>query len=147
MDEAFRTEMTEGYATDEPVAVIGCPMLEGEILSEVRVGLPLSTANRHGLVAGATGTGKTKTLQVLAGQLSAAGVPVFVADVKGDLTGLAVPGDAATRGSASAPSRSTGRSRRPPTRSSRCRSRVRSGRRSAPRSARSGPCSSARSWT
>ncbi len=95
MDASFRTEMTGGYATDEPVAVLGCPMLDGEILSEVRVGLPLSTANRHGLVAGATGTGKTKTLQILAGQLSAAGVPVFVADVKGDLTGLAVPGDGA----------------------------------------------------
>ena len=50
--------------------------------------------NRHGLIAGATGTGKTKTLQLLAGQLSKAGVPVFVADIKGDLTGLAAPGDA-----------------------------------------------------
>ena len=50
-------------------------------------------ANRHGLVAGATGTGKTKTLQILAGQLSAAGVPVFVSDVNGDLTGLAQPAD------------------------------------------------------
>ena len=50
--------------------------------------------NRHGLIAGATGTGKTKTLQLMAGQLSKAGVPVFVADIKGDLTGLAAPGDA-----------------------------------------------------
>ena len=48
--------------------------------------------NRHGLVAGATGTGKTKTLQLLAEQLSAAGVPVFAADIKGDLSGLSVPG-------------------------------------------------------
>jgi DNA helicase HerA-like ATPase len=48
--------------------------------------------NRHGLIAGATGTGKTKTLQLMAGQLSKAGVPVFVADIKGDLTGLAAPG-------------------------------------------------------
>ena len=50
--------------------------------------------NRHGLVAGATGTGKTKTLQLMAGQLSRAGVPVFIADVKGDLTGMALPADA-----------------------------------------------------
>jgi uncharacterized protein len=50
--------------------------------------------NRHGLIAGATGTGKTKTLQGLAEQLSTAGVPVFVADVKGDLSGIAEPGDA-----------------------------------------------------
>jgi hypothetical protein len=54
----------------------------------------LAMLNRHGLIAGATGTGKTKTLQLLAGQLSKAGVPVFVADIKGDLTGLAAPGDA-----------------------------------------------------
>ncbi|HET9724045.1 MAG TPA: helicase HerA-like domain-containing protein [Actinomycetota bacterium] len=93
MDEAFAAEMAAGYATEEPSVVLGSPMLDGEVLSEVRVGLPLSSANRHGLIAGATGTGKTKTLQVLAGQLSAAGVPVFVADVKGDLTGLAAPGD------------------------------------------------------
>ena len=56
--------------------------------------VPLSMVNRHGLVAGATGTRKTKTLQILAGQLSGAGVPVFVSDVKGDLTGISQPGDA-----------------------------------------------------
>ena len=55
----------------------------------------LSMLNRHGLIAGATGTGKTKTLQLLAGQLSKAGVPVFAADIKGDLSGIALPGDAA----------------------------------------------------
>ena len=58
------------------------------------VQLPLSMMNRHGLVAGATGTGKTKTLQIMAGQLSAAGVPVFISDIKGDVTGLSRPGDA-----------------------------------------------------
>jgi hypothetical protein len=93
MDEAFAKEMADGYATDQPAIVLGSPMLGAEVLSDVRVTLPLSTTNRHGLIAGATGTGKTKTLQLIAGQLSAAGVPVFVADVKGDLTGLAVPGD------------------------------------------------------
>ncbi len=95
MDEAFAKEMAEGYASDEPAVTLGSPMLGGEVLSSVRVTLPLSTTNRHGLIAGATGTGKTKTLQLLAGQLSAAGVPVFVADVKGDLTGLSAPSDAA----------------------------------------------------
>ena len=69
-------------------------MHEGELSNETRVQVALSMMNRHGLVAGATGTGKTKTLQLLAGQLSKAGVPVFVADIKGDLTGLAAPGDA-----------------------------------------------------
>ena len=56
------------------------------------VRIPLSMLNRHGLVAGATGTGKTKTLQLMAEQISAAGVPVFAADIKGDLSGIASPG-------------------------------------------------------
>jgi DNA helicase HerA-like ATPase len=93
VDEIFRDLMLEGYAPGQPSIVLGSPMLEGVVLPEARVAMPLATANRHGLVAGATGTGKTKTLQVLAGQLSDAGVPVFVADVKGDLTGLAQPID------------------------------------------------------
>jgi len=75
--------------------VIGSPMLDGELLNEARVQVALSMMNRHGLIAGATGTGKTKTLQLLAGELSRAGVPVFVADIKGDVTGIAAPGDAA----------------------------------------------------
>ena len=94
MDQAFRDEMSRGYALDEPHLVIGSPLLDGELLNDARVRLALSMANRHGLIAGATGTGKTKTLQLLAGQLSAAGVPVFVADIKGDVTGIAAPGDA-----------------------------------------------------
>ena len=69
-------------------------MHDGELVNDARVQIALSMLNRHGLIAGATGTGKTKTLQLLAGQLSKAGVPVFVADIKGDLTGLAAPGDA-----------------------------------------------------
>src|SRR5690349_21727428 len=63
-------------------------------LSDVHIRIPLGMLNRHGLVAGATGTGKTKTLQLLAEQLSANGVPVFAADVKGDLSGVATPGEA-----------------------------------------------------
>jgi hypothetical protein len=95
MDKAFRDAIAAGYTFTEPAVPIGSAMREGELLNETRVALPLSIANRHGLIAGATGTGKTKTLQLLAGELSAAGVPVFVSDVKGDVTGIAVPGDAA----------------------------------------------------
>jgi DNA helicase HerA-like ATPase len=94
MDDAFLQEMSRGYAFDEPSLLLGAPMLDGEVAAEAPVRLPLSMVNRHGLVAGATGTGKTKTLQILAGQLSDAGVPVFVSDVKGDLTGISQPGDA-----------------------------------------------------
>src|SRR5262245_19923816 len=95
MNDAFVEAMRTGYALDEPSIVIGSPMLDGEVTNDTRVQVALSMMNRHGLVAGATGTGKTKTLQLLAGQLSKAGVPVFALDVKGDLTGLAAPGDAA----------------------------------------------------
>ncbi|MGP7961275.1 helicase HerA-like domain-containing protein [Sanguibacter sp. A247] len=87
----------DGYAFDGPTLPLGA-LLEtgpdGEPVPnpEVQVGLPLAMLNRHGLVAGATGTGKTRTLQGMAESLSAAGVPVFLADVKGDLSGLVVPG-------------------------------------------------------
>jgi len=94
MDQAFRDEMTQGYGLAEPALILGSPMLEGELFNDARVQVALSMMNRHGLIAGATGTGKTKTLQLLAGELSKAGVPVFVADIKGDVTGIASPGDA-----------------------------------------------------
>src|SRR4051794_15702138 len=97
MDEAFRAEMAAGYTFDEPVVVLGSPILAGEVDADVRVSIPLSRVNRHGLIAGATGTGKTKTLQLLAGQLSAAGVPVFAVDVKGDLSGVGAAGDPANK--------------------------------------------------
>ena len=64
----------------------------GQPLADVQVRVPLGMLNRHGLVAGATGTGKTKTLQLMAEQLSAHGVPVFLADIKGDLSGISQPG-------------------------------------------------------
>jgi DNA helicase HerA-like ATPase len=92
MDQAFRDAITAAYTLDEPSLVIGSAMHEGELFNDTRVQVALSMLNRHGLIAGATGTGKTKTLQLMAGQLSKAGVPVFVADIKGDLTGLAAPG-------------------------------------------------------
>ena len=94
MAQTFHDAMAAGYALDEPALVIGCPMDGSVAIPDVRVQVALSMLNRHGLIAGATGTGKTKTLQLMAGQLSAAGVPVLVADIKGDLTGLALPGDA-----------------------------------------------------
>src|SRR3954468_17700960 len=94
MDKAFRDAMAAAYALTEPSLVIGSPMLDSELANDARVQIALSMLNRHGLIAGATGTGKTKTLQLLAGQASKAGIPVFVADIKGDLTGLAAPGDA-----------------------------------------------------
>src|SRR3954462_11924964 len=94
MGKAFHDAMATAYALTEPGLVLGSPMLGDELANDARVQVALSMLNRHGLIAGATGTGKTKTLQLLAGQLSKAGVPVFVADIKGDLTGLAAPGDA-----------------------------------------------------
>jgi DNA helicase HerA-like ATPase len=94
VDDAFRSEMTAGYALNEPAIVLGSPMLGDDVLPDVRVQVALSRINRHGLIAGATGTGKTKTLQLMAGQLSAFGVPVFAVDVKGDVSGIGAPGDA-----------------------------------------------------
>jgi DNA helicase HerA-like ATPase len=94
MDQAFRDEMATGYALTDGALVLGSPMLGGELDNDHRVQVALSMMNRHGLIAGATGTGKTKTLQLLAGELSKAGVPVFVADIKGDVTGISQPGDA-----------------------------------------------------
>ncbi len=92
--DPFETAMAAGYVLDVPSIVLGSPMRDGVPVNDVRVQVALSILNRHGLIAGATGTGKTRTLQLMAGQLSRAGVPSFVADVKGDLTGLAKPGDA-----------------------------------------------------
>ncbi len=91
LDEAAVDAVRAGYEFDGPALEIGA-LVNGEALPGVPVRIPLAMTNRHGLVAGATGTGKTRTLQVLAEQLAAAGVPVFAADMKGDLTGVATPG-------------------------------------------------------
>src|SRR4029453_10481692 len=95
MDEAFRKEITDGYALSDaqPGIMLGAAMKGGELLHGAWVQFALSMANRHGLIAGATGTGKTRTLQLLAGQLSDAGVPVFISDIKGDVTGIAAAGN------------------------------------------------------
>jgi DNA helicase HerA-like ATPase len=82
-----------GYAFEGAALELGGLMLDAEHLADVHIKIPMGMLNRHGLVAGATGTGKTKTLQLLAEQLSAAGVPVFAADIKGDLSGLSVAGE------------------------------------------------------
>jgi hypothetical protein len=80
-----------GYAFDGTAIEMGA-LVNGEAHADVPIRIPLAMMNRHGLVAGATGTGKTKTLQVLAEQLAAQGVPVFAADIKGDLSGIASAG-------------------------------------------------------
>jgi uncharacterized protein len=90
----FAEAIAAAYATQGPALDLGLGVHDGNVAPGAVVTVPLSMMNRHGLVAGATGTGKTKTLQVIAEQLSSAGVPVFVADVKGDLSGLAAPGAA-----------------------------------------------------
>ena len=82
----------DGYTFDEPAIDLGVVMENDAPVPAAVVRIPLSMLNRHGLVAGATGTGKTKTLQLMAEQISAAGVPVFAADIKGDLSGIASPG-------------------------------------------------------
>src|SRR4051812_19240814 len=93
MADDFSKSITEGYAFQGPTLVLGAPMRDGKVVeAKPLIGIPLAMMNRHGLIAGATGTGKTKTLQSLAGQLSEAGVPAFLADLKGDLSGLAAPG-------------------------------------------------------
>ncbi|MGW3307232.1 helicase HerA-like domain-containing protein [Streptomyces sp. NPDC001073] len=81
-----------GYAFTGPALDLGALLWEGACLPDAQIRVPLPMLNRHGLVAGATGTGKTKTLQLIAEQLSAQGVPVFLADVKGDVSGISAPG-------------------------------------------------------
>jgi len=90
----FASRIAAAYAADGPALELGRAILAGEIHRDAVVQVPAAMCNRHGLIAGATGTGKTKTLQLMAEQLSAMGVPVFAADMKGDLSGLARPGAA-----------------------------------------------------
>src|SRR5688572_2341719 len=90
----FAQRIAAAYATDGKAIELGRAVLAGATLPDAAVRIPAAMCNRHGLIAGATGTGKTKTLQLLAEQLSILGVPVFAADVKGDLAGLSRPGEA-----------------------------------------------------
>jgi len=91
-DEFFKSIET-GYKTKGDYITMGSAMLNGETLTNALVKIPLKTLNRHGLIAGATGTGKTKTLQIVAENLSDKGIPVLLMDLKGDLSGLAQPGE------------------------------------------------------
>lgn len=86
-------QIAAGYATSGQALELGSVMIGGAADPSAQIRIPLAMMNRHGLVAGATGTGKTKTLQVIAEQLSAAGVPVVMADFKGDLSGLSRPAE------------------------------------------------------
>ncbi|MBC7948270.1 MAG: DUF853 family protein [Chitinophagaceae bacterium] len=88
----FQQVVKEGYSFKGESFKIGCAMLDGSVVPGADVLIPLRTMNRHGLIAGATGTGKTKTLQMLAEGLSDASVPVVLMDIKGDLSGIAAPG-------------------------------------------------------
>ena len=89
--DVFFNHITEGYKTKGDYIVFGSAMLDGETVKDAFVKIPLKTLNRHGLIAGATGTGKTKSLQVFAENLSEKGIPVLLMDIKGDLSGLAQP--------------------------------------------------------
>ncbi len=88
----FTEKIKASYAPTGASIYLGAGILDSEVLAEAEVNLPLRMMNRHGLIAGATGTGKTRTLQLLAEQLSDANVPVFMLDVKGDLSGLCQAG-------------------------------------------------------
>ena len=89
--EEFFEHIEKGYSTKGDFIIMGSAMLDGETVTGAHVKIPLKTLNRHGLIAGATGTGKTKTLQVIAENLSDKGIPVLLMDLKGDLSGIAQP--------------------------------------------------------
>lgn len=91
-DDSAIGQIASGYRFEGETLPLGVALDDGEPVPAAKVGLPLAMMNRHGLVAGATGTGKTRTLQLMAEGLSDAGVPSFVMDIKGDLTGLLEPG-------------------------------------------------------
>ncbi len=89
--QEFFDHINNGYTTKGDAITLGAAMLDGKTVTNALVKIPLKTMNRHGLIAGATGTGKTKTLQILAENLSDQGVPVLLMDMKGDLSGIAQP--------------------------------------------------------
>jgi DNA helicase HerA-like ATPase len=91
--EKFKEQISSGYFSKKDFIVLGTGIIEGNPIEGAQIKIPLKTLNRHGLIAGATGTGKTKTLQVIAEQLSLKGIPSVIMDLKGDLSGLAMPGE------------------------------------------------------
>lgn len=94
LKEQFKEKINSGYNFKDRSIILGGAMLNGEPLADTLIKVPLKTLNRHGLIAGATGTGKTKTIQVLSEQLSLQGIPVLMMDIKGDFSGIAAPGEA-----------------------------------------------------
>ncbi len=88
-NQAFLDHINKGYTTKGDFLTMGAAIYNGETITNAHVKVPLKTLNRHGLIAGATGTGKTKTLQVIAENLSEQGIPVLLMDIKGDLSGIA----------------------------------------------------------
>jgi len=90
--DSFLETITKGYSFKGESFKLGCGMLDGQVIAGAEVLVPMKTLNRHGLIAGATGTGKTKTLQVLAEGMSDASIPVLLMDIKGDLSGIAAAG-------------------------------------------------------
>ena len=92
--EQFIEAVKAGYTFKGDSMKLGRAMFDGQVVDGADVFLPLKTMNRHGLIAGATGTGKTKTLQMISEGLSEASVPVLLLDIKGDLSGIARPGTA-----------------------------------------------------
>lgn len=92
-DSNFSETITNGYACSGDHIILGGAILNGEAVANTPVKIPLKTINRHGLIAGATGTGKTKTIQVLSEQLSQNGIPVLMMDIKGDFSGIAAIGE------------------------------------------------------
>ena len=97
MDEKVLADARATFPPQKAALTLGAVLHAGQCDPEPQVTLPLAMANRHGLIAGATGTGKTKSLQLMAEQFSAAGVPVFLADLKGDLSGVATAGETNVR--------------------------------------------------
>ncbi|MES2545863.1 MAG: helicase HerA-like domain-containing protein [Bacteroidota bacterium] len=91
--EDFIQHINNGYTFKGESIVLGGSILDGEAIADAPVKIPLKTLNRHGLIAGATGTGKTKTIQVLSEQLSSFGIPVLMMDIKGDFSGIAKEGE------------------------------------------------------
>ena len=90
--EAFKQHITEGYKFKGDSITMGAAMLDSKPQMNCFVNIPLKTLNRHGLIAGATGTGKTVTIQILAENMAAKGIPVLMMDVKGDLSGISAIG-------------------------------------------------------